>query len=341
MDANFPATKVADWAKTFQPIFKTVAVGVKLVWVSDRAVQHDLFVHRAAKYSSRPPLPSTPGSSTLSHYLPLMALGPVWKRHRTFVTSALSVIHNARYHGYLEADGPWFQQRLLDSPADFYDLISDVTGRISARMAYGSPASFKEHSINAHAFIGQISLSGPATMRFPFMMSWPEWLVPSKKTVRLRREREEKLFTSLLASATAQHNEGTLSPCYAQTYLTRKGTERDFGFESEHEAAYAVGMLCTVGIFTIGGLIEAFFLAMARHPEWQTHAQEELDSVIGTRGMASHPDLNKLPVLRAVLKETLRWRPTVPLGVPRYVTEDDVYNGCLIEKGSIVHAVEQ
>ncbi|KAI6894767.1 hypothetical protein KC334_g11953 [Hortaea werneckii] len=45
-----------------------------------------------------------------------------------------------------------------------------------------------------------------------------------------------------------------------------------------------------------------------------------------------------LPVLRAVVKETLRWRQPTPLGVPHILTDDDVYDGFLIKKDSMIHA---
>lgn len=52
-------------------------------------------------------------------------------------------------------------------------------------------------------------------------------------------------------------------------------------------------------------------------------------------------DRADLPVLRACIKEYFRWKPLVPLGVPRSVTEDDEYNGYFIPRGSVVHAVEE
>ena len=37
--------------------------------------------------------------------------------------------------------------------------------------------------------------------------------------------------------------------------------------------------------------------------------------------------------LRALVKETLRWRPAAPLGIAHTTTEDDLYEGILIHKG--------
>lgn len=59
-----------------------------------------------------------------------------------------------------------------------------------------------------------------------------------------------------------------------------------------------------------------FILAMVLYPDVQAQAQAEIDSVIG-EGLQRLPhweDRASLPYVEAVLKETLRWHPTAPLG---------------------------
>lgn len=57
-------------------------------------------------------------------------------------------------------------------------------------------------------------------------------------------------------------------------------------------------------------------------------AQAELDSVIGPDRMPEFEDKDNLPFIRAVVYETLRWRPVAVLGgSPHAVTADDEYNG--------------
>ena len=46
-------------------------------------------------------------------------------------------------------------------------------------------------------------------------------------------------------------------------------------------------------------------------------------------------DAPNLPYILALVKETLRWRPAVPLGVPHSTTEEDWYEGIFIPKGAI------
>jgi cytochrome P450 len=57
-----------------------------------------------------------------------------------------------------------------------------------------------------------------------------------------------------------------------------------------------------------------FVLAMVLYPDVQKRAQAEIDSVIGRDQLPTFTDRASLPYIDAVLRETLRWYPVVPLG---------------------------
>lgn len=60
--------------------------------------------------------------------------------------------------------------------------------------------------------------------------------------------------------------------------------------------------------------VQTFFLAMALYPESQMKAQAEIDAVIGNTRLPTFRDLDALPYVNAVLKETLRWQNVTPMG---------------------------
>ena len=82
--------------------------------------------------------------------------------------------------------------------------------------------------------------------------------------------------------------------------------------------------------------MEAFFLAMALHPEVQKKAQAELDAVVGTDRLPGFSDRASLPYVNAVAKDVLRWHPAGPINVPHRAVADDEYNGHLIPGGALV-----
>ena len=75
-------------------------------------------------------------------------------------------------------------------------------------------------------------------------------------------------------------------------------------------------------------------LAIVAFPKVQRRAQAQLDAVVGRARLPTFSDAPHLPYVRAIIKEVLRWRPALPLGVPHTAAEDDWYEGMFIPKGA-------
>lgn len=78
-------------------------------------------------------------------------------------------------------------------------------------------------------------------------------------------------------------------------------------------------------------------LAMVHHPEWLKKLQAQLDKVVGDSRLPEFDDMPNLPLVRAIVKETLRWRPVTAGGLPHMSTKDDTYNGMFLPAGTNVH----
>ena len=74
---------------------------------------------------------------------------------------------------------------------------------------------------------------------------------------------------------------------------------------------------------------------MIAFPEVQRRAQEELDAVVGRGRLPTFADAPCLPYVCAIVKEILRWRPSLPIGPPHAATEEDWYEGMYIPKGAM------
>ncbi|KAJ4470423.1 cytochrome P450 [Lentinula aciculospora] len=74
---------------------------------------------------------------------------------------------------------------------------------------------------------------------------------------------------------------------------------------------------------------------MILYLETQRLAQEELDCIVGPDRLPSFDDYNNLPYIRTIVKEILRWRGVVPLGVPHKLSQDDHYEGYLLPKDTV------
>lgn len=76
-------------------------------------------------------------------------------------------------------------------------------------------------------------------------------------------------------------------------------------------------------------------LAMTLFPRVAKKAQEELDQVVGSERMPCFDDEKELPYIKAMIKETLRWRAVNKFGMTHATSEDDWYEGQFIPKGTI------
>ena len=100
------------------------------------------------------------------------------------------------------------------------------------------------------------------------------------------------------------------------------------------------GLTLTIGATQTPSSMTAFILAMTLWPRIQTRAQNELDALLGTSWtrLPTFADRAQLPYVNAIVLEVLRWNPAVPLGLAHRLTEDDVYRGWVIPRGTVVWA---
>ncbi|KAF7346379.1 O-methylsterigmatocystin oxidoreductase [Mycena sanguinolenta] len=109
-----------------------------------------------------------------------------------------------------------------------------------------------------------------------------------------------------------------------------RGRDDEIAIQQVAAVAYGAGADTTVSA------LASFFLAMALHPDIQRKAQTEIDAVVGTHQLPEFKDRPSLPYVEAIYREVMRWKPVFPLGVAHASSEDDIYNGYFIPKGTTV-----
>jgi len=71
------------------------------------------------------------------------------------------------------------------------------------------------------------------------------------------------------------------------------------------------------GTDTSATTVEWAMAELMTHPEILEKAQQELDAVVGSARLVQESDLPNLPFLSAIIKETFRLHPPLPLSLPR------------------------
>lgn len=327
---DFMWLKFKEWADMYGPIYRTKMLGANFVIISDESIAEEILVKRAKVYSDRPEIKSLfDAKSTYGsmEYLPLMgknrelllitnnhlanSLIEYWARQRKFTHSYLMESTNNRYYGIMEHEQKRWLQRLVENPDDFCFSLEDMCSKVMATLTWDDHTVSLPLTPSAWGLLTQMSPAGPITNVLTPLWDWvPELINPWKIRERKRHDEQQEFFMNNLVNTRSKMEKGKQRPCFTRTYLE---TAEKSNISGDYEASCVLGMMALVGIFTVTGPIYYFLIAMVHHPEWQRKCQEEIDAVCKD-GPPTVADMPNLPILRACIKETMRWKPTVPTG---------------------------
>jgi cytochrome P450 len=309
--------KFYEWSQQYGPIYQMEIFGTVHVWISSERVAHDLLSRRSAIYSDRPLIPNLPDNRTSGDYLALLGRTETWKRQRRLCQHLMTASAAQGLHGYPTRERDRFLPLMARRPDLYREWIEQFTSRTVSRLAWGSAHPARVLRRTTFGLLETISPSGAT----PNVVSWlrhlPTALSPWKRKEAARYKEEAKFFSQNV-DFVKRDTEGRAS--FVGTFFRSKLKEQmegekgeGKGWGEEGEASYVVGLMAIAGALTIGSPIQSFLLAMVHYPEWQKKLQGELESVLGGR-CPQWEDRERLPMLRAVVKEVIRWRPPVPTG---------------------------
>ncbi|PWA44782.1 cytochrome P450-like protein [Artemisia annua] len=95
-------------------------------------------------------------------------------------------------------------------------------------------------------------------------------------------------------------------------------------------------VLLSAGTTTSASILEWAFSLLLNHPEVLHKAQSEIDNHVGNDRFLEESDIEHLPYLRCIVKETLRLYPTAPLLVPHESSEDCKVGGYHVPKETML-----
>ncbi|KAK9938451.1 hypothetical protein M0R45_015185 [Rubus argutus] len=94
--------------------------------------------------------------------------------------------------------------------------------------------------------------------------------------------------------------------------------------------------LFVAGTDTTSTTLEWAMAELLHNPESLSKAQQELDQMIGKGKPIEESDITRLPYLQAIIKETFRLHPPVPLLLPRKADSDIEMEGYIVPNGAQV-----
>ncbi|EYU21034.1 hypothetical protein MIMGU_mgv11b022791mg [Erythranthe guttata] len=92
----------------------------------------------------------------------------------------------------------------------------------------------------------------------------------------------------------------------------------------------------TGGTDTTAITLEWAMAELMNNPDAMSRAQKELSEVVGLNDIVEELHIPKLKYLEAVIKETMRLHPAIPLLIPRSTSQSSTVGGYTIPKGTTV-----
>ncbi|XP_009945287.1 PREDICTED: cytochrome P450 2C5-like [Leptosomus discolor] len=105
---------------------------------------------------------------------------------------------------------------------------------------------------------------------------------------------------------------------------------------STEDLVMSVFNLFGAGTLTTSSALVFFLLTLAKYPHIQAKVQEEIDAVVGTSRAPSTEDKLRMPYTNAVIHELQRFHKTRTENFPRMTTQDVMFRGHIIPKGTAV-----
>ncbi|XP_023640163.1 cytochrome P450 76C4 isoform X1 [Capsella rubella] len=184
--------------------------------------------------------------------------------------------------------------------------------------------------------IGTMEAAGKpdAADYFPFLGFLD--LQGNRKSMKHCTERLFRVFRGFMDAKIALRNESTdvSNIDFLDSLLAL--TQGDESEIDSNDIEHLLLDMFAAGTDTTSSTVEWAMAELLKNPKRMAKAQAEIDSVVGQNGVVKETDISEMPYLQAVVKETLRLHPAVPLLLPREAEGDVEILGFTVPKDAQV-----
>ncbi|KAJ7146856.1 cytochrome P450 [Mycena epipterygia] len=335
-----------DWSREYNSdIIHLNFAGTSVIVLSSLEAAEELLEKRSSIYSDRPNLPMLNDLMGWDFQLANMKYGDTWRTSRRLFNQGFNIISARNFYPKELAATHGLLRRFLHTPDAFREHIRQMAGEVIMSVAYGIdvlPVNDPYLAVAEEA--AQTAIQAAIPGRFlvdsiPMLKHVPDWF-PGARFKLLAKEWKElarALTDSPFAEVKRQMASGTAPHSFTSESLHILSESSDKYYQQETVKTMAASMYTAGADTTVAALI-IFVLAMLFNPEAQKKAQMEIDAVIGQGQLPHFNDEQSLPYVSALVQEVLRWKPSLPMGLPHFLAVEDEYRGYRIPAGSVIVA---
>ncbi|KAI4135053.1 MAG: hypothetical protein LQ347_001004 [Umbilicaria vellea] len=334
------------WATEYGDVFKIRVGWYDWVVINTPEAIREILEKQAIITSSKAPSPMGHDVVTGGNRMPTMPYGPNWRALRTLVRQITTVPMTATFVPSQEFEA---KQLLFDLATDnenqrnFYQHMRRYAFSIIMTNTFGTRVKNLDHpdaqnAVRSQEILRRTSRPGAFIVdELPPLTRLPKWLQPGQKKAREAAKQVLDIKMALWRRLEEQLALGKAPHCYAREILESKESLYAQGLTEEH-LAWVSGGLVEAGFETTAATLNSLVLHLAANQRVQNEAQEEFMHIVGPNRLPTFADMRNLPYVRACVKEMLRMNPILAPGIRHYASEDVMYNGHVIPKGTVLLA---
>ncbi|KAG0484768.1 hypothetical protein HPP92_008847 [Vanilla planifolia] len=348
---SLPHRSLASLAKKHGPLLLLRLGGVPTAVVSSAEVAEKVMKTHDLTFASRPALSMADrlvyGSCDVSFH----GYGEYWRQTRRIsIVHFLSAKRVQDFRQVREEEVALFLAEVRTAATAFSPvnlskrlatLTNDITCRVALGRKYSGEKQFREMLKEFTTLLGTFSMAD-----YVPCLGWVDELRGLNSRVRknfkefdgfIERVLQEHAKDRATDSGSCSEVKDCLDFVDALLSLRNRGdavidlTVR--GWETIKALIMDVFAAGTDSVFTA---IEWTMAELIKNPSSMRKAQEEVRRIVGSHSTASEEDIDKMEYLKAIIKESLRLHPPLPLLVPREAMRHTELQGCVIPKGTRV-----
>nr|XP_017240614.1 PREDICTED: psoralen synthase-like [Daucus carota subsp. sativus] len=269
-----------------------------------------------------------------------------WRQVKSIcVTQLLSNKRVQSFHNVREQEVGLLVQHIKDSGSDIvnlsdltYTLQSNVVSRIALGKKYtnstedGEENSFRELFQNIAQLIGYFSFSD--------YIPWLYW-IDSLSGLKGRVEKAANEIDAFLEGVIRDHSSalssGASSDDLLKTLLEIQKQDSDSAFSIDNDSIKGIILnMYFNGTDSTSAVLEWTMAALIKHPDIMYKLKNEVREIGRGKSRIDGDDLEQMPYLRAVIKESMRLYTPVPLLVAREAMQDVKVMGYDMKAGTQV-----
>ncbi|KAI0260135.1 cytochrome P450 [Gloeopeniophorella convolvens] len=314
------------------------AFGQGILILNSQRVATDLLEKRSNIYSNRPHYISAGDYMSANLAFGFMPYNDLWRTFRRASLDSFSKSAAPRFYPTQTREALMLGLALMTSPSAMDKHFRRHASSIMLSINYHFPPVESEHDpvvaeVTDHAqrLLHELQPGTRLVEYLPWLRYVPSRFAKWKRDAEYWYNEDSLMYERLINKVADDLANGIDQPSLSATLIKNQSQHN----LSERERAWLAGEMFAAGGETTSATLLWWLLTMIAHPDVQARAHAELDEVVGRARPPTFADLPSLPYVRAIVKETLRWRLVMPFGVPHVAAQDDWYDGAFIPAGTI------